>query len=81
MIRSSLPNAYRALGRFDEAAAAQAKLANITPGVTPAAGPIATTATFTLDPTIAAILAEREREARAYAASELRLRAKLDRDR
>lgn len=83
MIRSSLPNALRALGRFEEATAAQAKLANITPGVTPAASSVGTTTStsFRLDPSIAAILAAREREARAYAASELRLRAKLERDR
>lgn len=83
MIRSSLPNALRALGRFADADAAQARLVRITPGVTPAASSVGTTSTttFRLDPSIAAIVTERERQGRAYAAAELRLRAKLERDR
>lgn len=70
MLRSSLPNALRALGRFAEADAAQARLSNITPGVSPASSPT----TFRLDPAIEAIVAERELEARADALAERRLR-------
>jgi hypothetical protein len=57
MLRSSYPNALRALGRHAEADAARAKLAGLTPGVSPASGPQSTT----IDPVIAALVAERER--------------------
>ena len=55
-LRSSYPNALRALGRHDEAAAAQGRLANLTPGVAGAAAPVP-------DERILAIVAQREREA------------------
>lgn len=71
MLRSSLPNALRALGRFAEADAAQARLSNISPGVSPASSP---TTGFRLDPAIEAVVAERELEARADTLAERRLR-------
>ena len=55
-LRSSYPNALRALGRHDEAAAAQGRLANLTPGVAGAAAPVP-------DERVLAIVAQREREA------------------
>lgn len=55
-LRSSYPNALRALGRHDEAAAAQGRLANLTPGVAGAAAPAP-------DARILAIVEQREREA------------------
>ena len=67
MIRSSLPNALRALGRFDEADIAQQRLSNLTPGVSPASSPTTSGAasTWRLDPAIAAVVEERQREDRA----------------
>jgi hypothetical protein len=79
MLRTSLPNALRALGRFDEAQAAQRRLSNITPGVTPASSSVETT--FRLDSAIAAVLAERERRQRGWDAREHLLLTKLDRAR
>jgi hypothetical protein len=64
MLRTSLPNAYRALGRFDEADAAQERLRGITPGVSPATSSVTGSETFRLDPLIAIVVAERERHQR-----------------
>ena len=76
MLRSSLPNALRALGRSEEADAAQRRLSNITPGVSPASSFV--TATFRLDPAIADIVAERARQERWRLAMEHVLLTKLD---
>lgn len=77
-LRTSLPSAYRALGKFDEADAAQQRLRGITPGVTPAAS--AATQTFRLDPLIAAVVAERERRERIWDREDRILEAKLSRE-
>jgi len=77
MLRSSLPNALRALGRFEEADAAQRRLVNITPGVSPATS--FDPAAFRLDPTIAAIVAERVEKERARLLAEERLSRSLER--
>ncbi|MGH2377800.1 MAG: C39 family peptidase [Candidatus Limnocylindria bacterium] len=77
MLRTSLPNALRALGRFDEAEAAQRRLSNITPGVSPASSSVQTT--FRLDRAIAAAVAERERRQRVWERNEHVLLTKLDR--
>lgn len=69
-LRSSYPLALRALGRFAEADAAQTRLARI--GISPASSATATT-TFTLDPAIAVIVAERLAAETARAAAERRL--------
>lgn len=79
MLRSSLPNALSALGRFDEADAARKRLSNITPGVSPASSPVQPS--FRLDAGIAAVVDERERRQRAWEAAEGRLAPKLERDR
>ena len=55
-LRSSYPNALRALGRHDEAAVAQGRLTNLTPGVTAAAAPAT-------DERILALVEQRQREA------------------
>ena len=55
-LRSSYPNALRALGRHDEAAAAAGRLTNLTPGVAAATAPAT-------DERILALVAQREREA------------------
>lgn len=55
-LRSSYPNALRALGRHDEAAAAQGRLANLTPGVAAATAPAT-------DERILALVEQRQREA------------------
>jgi uncharacterized protein len=55
-MRSSYPNALRALGRQAEAEAAAGRLVNLTPGVVAAAAP-------PIDERILALVAEREREA------------------
>lgn len=62
MLRSSYPNALRALGRHAEAAAAQTRLSNLTPGVTPAAGSSAPLPRP--DPAVVAAIEARERQAR-----------------
>lgn len=77
MLRSSLPNALRALGRVEEAGVAQRRLSNITPGVSPATS--FDPSSFRLDPTIAAIVADRERRERARLLSEERLLRSLER--
>lgn len=77
MLRTSLPNALRALGRFEEAAAAQRQLANIT--TSPASSSTATPATFRLDSGIQAVIAERGRRQRVWDRNEHILFTKLER--
>jgi peptidase C39-like protein len=77
MLRTSLPNALRALGRFDEADAAQKRLTNITPGVSPATSSVAPT--FRLDSGIQAVIAERYRRDRVWEMQEARLLRTLER--
>lgn len=55
-LRSSYPNALRALGRHDEAAAATGRLTNLTPGIAAATAPAT-------DERILALVEQREREA------------------
>lgn len=71
MLRTSLPNALRALGRFDEADAAQKRLTSITPGVSPAASSVAPT--FRLDSGIQAVIAERYKRDRVWEMQEAKL--------
>ena len=77
MLRTSLPNALRALGRFDEADAAQRRLSNITPGVSPATSSVAPT--FRLDRGIQAVIAERYRRDRIWEMQEAKLLRILER--
>lgn len=76
MLRTSLPNALRALGRLDEADAAQRRLTNITPGVSPAASSVAPT--FRLDRGIRAVIAERYRQGRIWEMQEAKLLRALE---
>ncbi len=77
MLRTSLPNALRALGRLDEADAAQRRLTNITPGVSPATSSVAPT--FRLDSGIQAVIAERYRRDRISEMHEAKLLRTLER--
>ena len=55
-LRSSYPNALRAIGRHDEAAAATGRLINLTPGVAAVTAPAT-------DERILALVEQRQREA------------------
>lgn len=77
MLRTSLPNALRALGRFEEADAAQRRLANV--ATSPASSFFATPSTFRLDGGIQAVIAERYRRDRIWAIQEAKLLRTLER--
>lgn len=77
MLRTSLPNALRALGRFEEADAAQKRLATVT--TSPASSSTATPSTFRLDSGIQAVIAERYRRDRIWEMQEAKLLRALER--
>lgn len=77
MLRTSLPNALRALGRFEEADAAQRRLANV--ATSPASSSFPTQSTFRLDSGIQAVIAERYRRDRIWEMQEAKLLRTLER--